>query len=237
MDLETLFKWTRELEILNTDGTPVLYKGNPFKLYQRVVGDADLNIARKEALRASRTLRKNLRKKGSDEAMTYLPDHNIDQDRDVLINMIIIAETLDLRRMADNKAVKPKEPKQPKSDASLEEQEEYEAAKEQWPKDVVAAINKEMDNIIDLRKEELGKKTNEELVKQLISNTIDSVCRTEMLRVFNSWCAYLGTYKNKAMTTRAFSSFEKFDNAAPDLKDQIISGYIELDMFGNDLKN
>jgi len=236
MDLENLFKFTRELPILNEKGEQVVIGKKKLVLYQRIIGDAELTTARKKALKASRILRKELATSESENAQALIPDYN-EVDDDTLVRMIILADSLDIRRLANSRAQKPKEPKKLKSDASLEQQEEYEHAMEEWPKKVSEAIDKEITSIIELRTAELNKLDRDAKLKLFIESTIEGLCRTEMLRIFNSWCTYLGTYADKPMTQRAFKSFPSFDNASSELKEQVIRGYVELDISGEDLKN
>lgn len=236
MDLDSLFKWKKELIIKDSKGEPVRLGKKPLKLYQRIVGDADLVKARSKALLASRRLRGNLKDETSEEYAALIPDYE-GQANETLSNMIVFAEGIDLRRRAVEQAEKPREPKKPKEDASLEDMENYEAATSEYQEQYDKAINKQMDKLIKERLTELSKLTREEIVNIFLVSIIESICRTEMLRVFNCWCTYLGTYADKEMTVRAFSSYEDFDNAATELRNQMLSGYLELEMTGETLKN
>ena len=234
--LDNLFKWQGELEIKDNKGEVVLVNAKPLIVYQRVVGDAELIRARKQALRASGSLRRELRDKTSDSHIAMIPDYEA-LDDETLSRMILLSESLDIRTQAIALADKPKEPKEPDSDATLEQQEIYEAAVEAHTKAIDEAVQEKTKELADKRLEELKDISREKCVKIFMTTVVDSLCRSEMLRVFNSWCAYLGTYKSRRMKARAFSNYAAFDNASPELKNQILDSYIGLELGGEDLKN
>lgn len=236
MNLEDLFKWKGKLTILDAAGEPVIVRKKPLVLYQRVVGDAELMTARKKALASSKRLRRNLRDEASEDALTLLPDHER-LSQEALSTMLVLAETLTLRRVADKRAKKPKRPAKPKSDATLEQQEKYETALDEYATKAAQAIEEELRKLIESRRNEALEMEHDVLINLFLEATIDSLCRTEMLRVFNSWCSFYGTYSDKAMTKRSFKSFKSFENATPELREQIIGGYVTLEIGGKDLKN
>jgi len=235
-NLETLFRWKGELRIKDSSGEPVIVDNKPLVLYQRVVGDADINEVRKQALKASAKLRKELRDASSDAHLALIPDYE-ELDDDTLRNMVVLADAVNLRTTALETTNRPPEPLEPDSDASLEEQEKYEAALREHATALEKAVKDKTQELMDERRAELEKLDRESLVDIFIKTVIDSLCRAEMMQTFNSWCAYLGTYKDKKMKKRAFDSYAAFDNAAAELKQQIISGYLSLEMSGEDLKN
>lgn len=236
MNLENLFKWNRELEIKNEDGTTAKIGNKRVILYQRIIGDAELGRARKSALRASRGLRAKLRDESTDERIAMVPDYQ-DLTETELRNAVILAEGFQIRREAIDTAPQPKLPRELGSSATLEEQEEYEAAQEEYDKAVAKAIDDKAKELIDRRSEELLEIDKETLANNFVNAAIDSLCQGEMLRVFNSWCAFYGTYSDKAMKKRAFKNFDSFDNLSTQLKDQVIGGYTLLQLNGGDLKN
>jgi len=236
MDLQQLFRWTQELEILGENGDVVVLNGKPLVLYQRVIGDADLAIARKHALKASRILRGKLRDKETDEHLALLPSYGDAPDQ-VLRNMALYTEALDLRRRALDIAEQPRKPTTLHSEASLEDQEDYEAAMDKYYEDKEAAVTEKMRELTSARDKELQGLSKEALVEQFLSSAITSLCQTEMLNVFNSWCTYMGTYRDKKMKIHAFSDYDNFNNSAPELKSQVIAGYLRLEVGGGSLKN
>ena len=234
MNLENLFKWNNNFVVKDKQGNPVEVNGEPLTLYQRVVGDAELSEARRQALYESRNLRKALRDEASVEHSTLLPEYE-DMSNEELKNAIILTEGGELRRRAEQMADLPKYPVKPK-DGSLEDEEEYQVALDTYEDKKQEAINKQLRKLINRRKEDLKGTHLDNLRKQFIEAVINTISRSKMLETFNYWCAYFGTYKDKAMTKRAFKSFETFDNAATELKEQILNHYIELEFSGGELK-
>lgn len=236
MILENLFKWNNELVIKNLNGTPAQIKGKDVVLYQRIIGDAELGRARKNALKSSRRLRASLRDKTTDEHISLIPEYDT-LTVDELRNSVILAEGFQIRREATDTTSPPKLPKSPSSNATLEEQESYETALEDYNKELSKAIDEKTKEIMERRAKELEGVDRATLATNFVNAAIDSLCQAEMLRIFNFWCAYFGTYKDKAMRTRAFKSFDSFDNTSTQLKDQIIGGYVLLQLNGENLKN
>ena len=235
MDLQQLFRWTRELEVLDGNSEVVVLNGKPLVLYQRVIGDADLGIARKNGLKASKTLRAALRDKETDEHIAMLPAYG-DAPNHILRNMALYAEALDLRRRAMDIAEQPRKPVKLHSEATLEEQENYEAAMDKYYVDKEELVTEKMKELTTAREAELQTLSKEALIEQFLNSAINSICQRQMLDVFNSWCAYLGTYRGKRMKARAFDNYKSFDNSAPELKSQIIAGYLSLEITGESIK-
>lgn len=235
MKLDNLFKWQKELVIKDAKGEPYEVDDEALVLYQRIIGDADLSIARRAALRASRDMRKSLRDPDSDEYAAMLPEIDA-MDDSALRNAVILTSAMDLRAQAENEAQKPKYPTEPPSDASLEAKEEYQHELDTYDERVEKAVEEQMDTVIERKRKELKKLKREKLVNMFTSSIIDNISRREMLDEFNSRCAYLGTYINKAMTERAFSNYESFENAATELREQVIDSYVQLEMSGLEIK-
>jgi len=236
MKLNELFKWTGELTIRDKDGEPVIVRKRSLVLHQRIIGDSDLGLARKMALKASRELRKELKDETSNSFAAMIPDYE-DIEDGVLANMVILASSPEIRRAAIDQADRPREPLEPDQDASLEVQEDYETELEEYKTAINEAIDTKVGELIQARSEELKELSRVELTKLFLESTVRSICQAEMLRTFNSWCSYLGTYRDRKYTTRAFASYAEFADAATELKSQILNGYLMLEIAGTDLKN
>jgi len=236
IDLETLFRWKGELHVKGKNDEPILVDGKPLVLYQRVVGDADIAVARTNALKASRKLRAELRDKKSDSYFALVPDYT-SMDESVIQNAVLLAESMDFRRGAREGIQNPKVPKEPKSDASIEDQEKYMTALEDYNKEIEKRTSTLFNDIIDKRRKELTKLSRDQLEDLFVTSITDSLCRAEMLRIFNFWCAYLGTFSDEKMAKRAFRNYANFDNSSTELKNMIASNYMALEIGGEDLKN
>jgi len=235
MELENLFKWTGEVKVVGADGEPVMYRNKPLVLYQRVVGDSEIAEARHHALQRSKRLRKDLREDDSLMRDSVIPEYDDLKDDD-LKSAIVLSESMILRQKAINTVAEPVEPVL-LSDASLEEQEEHDTAISEANAKWEAEVNKRTKELMDARLKELQDMDRDALIDLFLSTTINAVCRSQMLRTFNEWCTYLGTYKDRAFTKRAFKNFESFNNASTILKNQLVSSYLTLEISGDTLKN
>jgi hypothetical protein len=57
-----------------------------------------------------------------------------------------------------------------------------------------------------------------------------------MNKAFLDMSVYLGTYRDANHKSHLFSSFEDFEDAAPELKDQLREGYQEVELGMSELK-
>ena len=236
-NLENLFRWSHKLVINNKAGEPAESKaGKGYVVYQRIIGDNELSIARKMALKASRELRRNLRDVDSPEHAALVPTYEDLNDKE-LKNAILLASAQKLRQEAIRTAGLPKRPKEIGVDATLEQQEEYEVAVETFETEILELRSKKMTEIADRELKALEGRERDELVMNFVDSMIEGLCSREMLETFNAWCTFYGTYSTKTFKTREFSSFANFSSCVPLVKDQLLSGYIRLDMSGDELKN
>lgn len=235
MNLNDLFNWKSELHLKAANGEALTKDGEEVVLYQRVVGDADLETARKNALRASRKLRKSLKDKDSLEHNSILPEYE-DMTKEELSNAIIMSSIVELRSEATSTADLPKEPKEPGESAELEEREEYQNALDEYAKSKQKAIEDRTSELIEDKKKSLMYKNKAELRKLFLESAINSLARTKMIDTFNHWCAYLGTYIDPEMQERAFSSYAEYANTYKEIKEQVVSSYLDLELSTSNLK-
>lgn len=233
--LDNLLKWEHTFTIKDSMGND--YKdseGNPIVVYQRIVGDAEVDLARQTALRASAMKRRMLTDPSSLDRMTLIPDYEL-LDTDSLKGLIVLSELMDLREKATRELVFPF-PEPPKSSANLEEQEKYQEAIDKYFEEREDRLQKETDQLAKLRRKELNSYSRAELERNHEQVTINNVCREEMLSTFNEMVAYQGTYIDPKYTTRAFSSYNAFKAAASYLKRQVVEQYAKLEVSGQTLK-
>ena len=118
VDITQLFKWSREVTISD----PVT--STDVTVYVRLIGDADLNIARTSAIRKSGELRRKLRSPDSSERASFINEISELKDKETIVTFILLLMTEQIQ----NEAVKSTSvpfPKDIKADATLEEQEKY----------------------------------------------------------------------------------------------------------------
>lgn len=124
--LEGLFKWTHEVAIVDSMGEPVTVQDpstgeqQPVKVYQRIIGDAQVGMARETALRASALKRIELRDPMNLSRLLLIPEFD-KLDIENLIALTLLSEVGDLRDTARRELRFPF-PEEPKADATLEAQ-------------------------------------------------------------------------------------------------------------------
>lgn len=226
--IEELFRWRGKVEIKDNEGDVVE------TLYQRVVGDADIQRARLEALKASKLMRKDLRNTNSDAAIINLPLED-DYTKEELMTLIIFSKYYDFRRNAEFN-IEEKKVKEPKSEATLEEQEEYITKVEEAKKDYEDKVNERIKEQSEKLEAELKEKTQKELFDMYMKEHIDIVCRQEMIQVFDEYATYYGTYEDEKLKKRRFDNIEIFRDLSPRVKNQLQQNYKNLELNLTDVK-
>ena len=138
VDIAKLFYWSKESAIADSHGNILA------KIWIRLVGDADLNIARVFALRKSAELRAKLKDPESDEHKAFIQDVSIVEKS----NLIDTVVGLSLRGISRNayKEINVPIPKEPDSDAPLEKQEKFQKEVDEYPKKREDAVVKRVQN-------------------------------------------------------------------------------------------
>lgn len=222
VDISKLFNYKKAVEI------------GGLKVYLRLVGDAELNIARVKALRASAEMRKKLKDKNSDEYLAYIGDREF-LNRDQLITMILVLKT---KEFADDasKEVNVPFPSEPSEEATLEEQENYQQIVDSYVDRVRKEVSEYINNRIEKEKENLEKLSDDELFSIYESLQINQICENEMIRVFMEYCTYFGSYQDKKYTKRLFKSYDEFSNLPKEVKEKFLEEYNSLSIEPDELK-
>jgi hypothetical protein len=228
VDITKLFDWGRKFEIKDRKGkviTPV---------FIRLVGDSEINQARVFALRESSKLRKQLKTENSDERLIYIPDLG-EYAKEQLVDLIISLQVSDFFRDAYSE-IKIPEPIEPDSDAPLEKQEKYQQEVDNYPSVKREAISVYVDKQIEKAKKEKSSVSREDLEKEYERFMINNLCENEMVNKYREMCIYFGCFLDEDYNKRMFSSFDKFSNLRPEIKEQLASFYTELEIGIDDLK-
>jgi hypothetical protein len=232
--LEGLFKWSHDWEMLDLNGEPLKVDGKEVKIYQRVIGDADLQLARETSLRASALQRKKLQEGTGLDRASLVPNYKY-MDKGEISALIVLVELSDIRRQADKDLIFPY-PEPPSSNATLEEQENYQESIDIFFDERDKELKKRVTKLVELRKEELRKLPKDRLREIHETAAVESACRDTFLTILNEYMAYRGTFLDAAFTQRAYPSFNAFRNASPYAKRQIITNYADLELKGDQLK-
>lgn len=226
--IEELFRWRGKVEIKDNEGNVVE------TLYQRVVGDADIQRARLAALKASKLKRRALKDKTSDDALIDLPFED-DYTHEELVTLIIFSKYSTFRQNAEFN-IEEKKVKEPKSEATLEEQEEYITKVEEAKKEYEEKVNNRIKEQGEKLEAELKEKTVEELFDMYMKEHIDIICRLEMIKVFDEYATFFGTYGDEKFKERRFTTIEAFRDLSPRVKNQLLQNYKDLEMNLSDVK-
>lgn len=226
VDINPLFAWSKEFEIVTSDGT--------YPVFMRVCGDADIGKARVSALRKSAELRKNLKDLNSDERFAYIKEMD-ELSVESMVSVVIVFSMRDLSEKA-KKQVKIKAPKQPRSDASTEAHEKYQKEVDDYPTKYQQAIKKFLEKEVEIMKAKLESLDKETLYTKYVSFMIDELCERDLMKYFREWTAYLSSYKDEGLKTRFFESFDDFANLPSDLKEEFIKQYTLLELSMDNLK-
>lgn len=238
--LEGLFKWSHEVVLKDSMGEPITYKDEstgelkPITVFQRVIGDAEVDLARQTALRASALKRKNLNNPANLDRMALIPEF-AKLDKDSLIGVTVLNEITDFRAQASRELRFPF-PEELSGGASLKEQEQYQEAVDTYFTRREEAVVEKTRQLVETRTQELTKFSKKKLQQIYEEVSINGVCRDAMLITFNEFVTYLATYDTEEFTNKAFSSFAAFRNANTSVKSQLMEAYLQLELSGDQLK-
>ena len=227
VDISKLFEWRAEVIINDIND-------NPTKLYMRLVGDAELNMARVAGLRASAELRRKFKDTNSDEYIAYIPDLE-DIEKRNLIEFLVMLRMAAYREDASDKVRIPF-PKEPKADDSLEKKENYQLRLDNYPTERENKVKIELDKIVKKEKAAMNRKSKEVMMEEYKKTLIDQMCESKMNSVFIGHSIFFGTYKDSEFKNKLFNSFKQFENLPIFAKEQFVEKYIDLQLGISDLK-
>lgn len=226
--IEKLFSWSKETPILDTTGKQI------GKVYQRLCGDADIQKARITALRYSRELRIKLKDRNSDEYLAYV-DGYTDLNKSQLIDLILFNELSTIREKVEKELSFPF-PKEPDMESNTEAWEEYQELQDTYESRRLEKLNSVLTQAIQERREELNSESDEFIQEAVITSKISGLCENELRVRFSEMVTYLGTFRDKKMKKKVFSSFQDFLDAPDILKNQLMEGYNSLEISSINLK-
>lgn len=220
--LEKLFVWKRSTDIKDANGEVLT------TVYQRIVGDFDLQAARKTALRYSREARKRIQDQSTDDYQIYIAPL-IELNRADRITLCLSEEINDLKNQVESRTYIP-EPKEPEGNPDLVELEQYQEADDTYEDRRNAVIQSRLQDAIAERQTELEDMSDDELNQVLIEARNNAYCDAEMRVKFIEMCAYLGTYSDEKYRQRLYANFDEFLSLPESLKQQLLEGYLSLEM-------
>lgn len=236
VDIQKLFGWGRVFEIVNPTN-----EDESTLVYMKLLGDADLGVARVHAMRKSAEMRRKLKDDNSDERVAWVRSIEEVTVPD-LVNLIVVFSGREIANVARAK-VKLPTPKPPKTNAKLEKMEKFQEEVDKYPekksKAIAEAISKEVDNL----KKSLETKSKEELYREYVKLLVDEFCEREAITSFEDMQTYLGCYTDDTYKTKFFRdsetnepSFDEFNNLEPSIKAQFKDAYRSIDIELSELK-
>jgi len=225
VDIAMLFRWKTEAEISD----PIT--GERYKIYIRLVGDADLNKAKVYGYRTSAELRKKLRDTSSDERLSFIAEMADYQNKDLLIQTIILLETPEIFNDAMKEATEDVvEPKEPKTDSTQEKWEQYQEKVDRFEKEFQDKIEDIMSTIQAKEQKRLLEYSIEDLHELYLNITINRLCEEAFQNAYYDMCVYLGIYTDDVCTKRAFNNLDEYLNSHPKLKIDLRAKYRDLEI-------
>jgi hypothetical protein len=229
VDLRALFRWKRELPIVDEKGDEVT------KVWQRVVSDKQHEEARLHALRTSRTTRLALRDENSQEFAALAENLEV-AGKDQLVNVIITNEFSKLYDSAA-KEITLQMPKHPGPEASLEQLEIYENAVDEYNDKRSEEIMKVVDRTANSRKEKINELGEEEFFELARRSFENQICNNVVNEQLLHYCTFLGTYADEKCTNRYFVNYSDFEDLSSEVKQQLTRGYSTIRIGQEELKN
>lgn len=226
VNISKLFTWCKDFDLDTTEGT--------IKIYMRLVGDADLNLARVYSLRHSAELRKKLKDLDSDERVAYIADKEI-LSKEELVNYALLEMTRQFTLEATKEVTLPF-PKEPDSDAPLEKLEKYQKELDTYKDRLSVEIEKKVRIRVERERKHLDKLSFDELYNNYATSVINSLCEMEMYTRFKEFNVYSACYKDPDFKEKLFNSVEEFGNLPKDIKEQFIQRYEGLEIDIDELK-
>lgn len=230
MDISKLFKWKMSYTIRGDNGKPLLdIEGNEITIYLRIIGDNDLDRAKKYALRQSRKLRADYRQ----DPQQILPDF-YEYSNEQLASIIIINEATDIYKQAEREA----EVKYPqnKESVSLEDAEEYEAQMSEYFDLLVDKIEEKAKAALEIRFQYYKNMATNVLIEKAQYTYINKVVEGDMAKIYNDAILFYSVYTDEECTKKSFKTIEEVRNSAQFLKEQLYKEYTKLVLKDTELK-
>lgn len=221
-DISKLFHWSDKFIITDRYGNEVV------TAYIRLIGDAELNRARVQAIRASKELRTKLKTEGTDERIVFIPEIE-DITREQLIELILIQKVREFSQDA-MKEVSIPVPVEPHSESDLEKQEKYQTEIDNYESVRVDKIKQITTNKVENYRGTLNGRTDIELGREYEKLVINDLCEQEMIKKFRELCVYFGSFSDEEHTKYLFDNFNQFDNLPTEVKQQFLDSYQQLEI-------
>ncbi len=229
MSFEQLFRWWDVCLIKNFDGQPLFKDGEPLRVYVRILGDNDIDIARKHALKISRKNRIEYEKDPS----VVIPDLS-ELDVAQLANLIVLNESTEIYKQVE-RDVELKYPAD-KRTPSLAEEELHLEEVDSYYERLQTEVMRQAGIALEARVKEYLNYSHERLLRIAQQSYLNKIVEEDMYRAYNDAVLYFACYEDKDFTVKVFSDMESAGNAATPFKKQLLDFYNTLIIKDTELK-
>jgi hypothetical protein len=230
MDISKLFKWKKEYTIVGVNGEPLLNsEGEEIRVYLRVIGDNDLDRARKYALQQTRKLRASYQK----DSAQVLPDFD-EFSVEELATLIVLNEASTIYKEAERETTI-KFPTN-KDTFDIEDAENYVKERDEYFENLVVKVDEEAQKLLNQRMEYYKNLSHEDLKSRAEKSYINKIIEGDLSKLSNDAILYFSVYEDEECTKKIFESIDDVRNAAPMLKEQLYTEYSKLVLTDLDLK-
>lgn len=227
VDITSLFDFTKEVELRTTSGEPI-------KVYMKLPNDAQINRARVYAMRESSNLRKNLKDSSWEEREGFIPSVSDRTDEEIVEH--IIGMSIQKIGVEISEDLTIPIPKEPDGGASLEEQEQYQQAIDEYPILVNEKFVKTLEKRIESLRTFLQKKNTKELLDLYEEEVIKGLCEEHFYKTYMLQNAFYASFKDPEFSEPLFAKFESLKNGPISLKGQLMEAYNQLEISPDELK-
>ena len=228
LKLDELFRWKGKIDLYDRNGEVLR------TLYVRVISDEDARKTRIQALKESRLLREKLLDRESDEYLAFMPIKS-ELSRDEMLVNILFSAYSDLRRRAES-SVSEKVVRPPKDGADLEAHEQYIEDLGNARRDYLKQVGEKTGELAEDLRQTLDAKSDEELFAEYERVTINRYCTEKMNNVYNEYAIMFATYEDPEYKVRAFDNIDDVRNLSVSIKQQIVDGYLNIQLGLDEVK-
>jgi len=204
-------------------------------VYQRVLNEREIEKARLSALRATRSLRLELRNESANE-YAALMENILQLDKPQKINVIMLEEMSAIydraRKNADLRMPSPL-----LGDATLEEVENYEAAVDDYDEKVTQQVTELANKYTKELRAELEELSDEDFAVKVLHSMENQICVNFMSSRFVEEINWRSVYADPKFKNNYFRTYDEFDELAEETKEQLSQGYKGLQLHRGLLKN
>jgi hypothetical protein len=230
MDISNLFKWKKKYVIKAPDGKPLTTDdGEELYVYLRVIGDNDLDHAKRYSLRQVSKLRVEY-ELDPDQVLPDFNEFTVEQ----LASLLVLNEASEIYKRAERE-VQIEYPTQ-KDSTKLEDAEEYVKLSDTYFERLAEKVDEVAQQGLEARIEYYKQKSKKDLIIGARKAYIEKILEGDLAKITNDAILYFCVFEDEDCTKKVFSDIDEVRNAAPYLKEQLYREYSDLVLSDRELK-